>query len=162
MEHLTDVSKIKQFHDGGVKIFGVAVPFTKTWTLEGFDQNKKLIVSVSNKERHNYLKFAEFIKQLKSEGYKITGEQRDEIKTCKIDSDRFLMEEFIPRAGINDLIEIANKIGISENMSDVNDTIEINNNYLYSLKNKDESCKIYIADQLGLEYSELQKILSNI
>jgi len=162
MEHLTDVSKIKQFHDGGVKLFGVPVPYTKTWTLEGFDQNNKLIVSVSNKERHNYLKFAGFIQQLKSEGYKLTDEQRVNIKSCKIDSDRFLMEEFIPRASISDLVEIGNKIGISENISDVNDTIEMNNNYLYSLKNKDESCKKYISEQLGLEYSELQKILDNI
>ena len=74
----------------------------------------------------------------------------------------FLMKEFIPKAGINDLIEIGNKIGISENMSDINDTIEINHNYLYSLKNKDESCKKYIAEQLGLEYSEFQKILDHI
>jgi len=164
MESFINVSDIKQFHDGGIKIpiFGGSIPFSKTWTLQGFDQNNTLIVSVSDSERHNYLKYGEFIKQLRLKGYKLTSKQRVDIKTYKINGDRFLMEEFIPKAGINDLIEIGNRIGISENMSDVNDTIEINKNYIYSLKNKDESCKIYIAEQLGLEYDELQIILSKI
>lgn len=164
MNNLIEVNKINQFHDGGIKIpvIGGSIPYTKIWTLQGFDRDHVLIVSVYSKERHNYLKFAEFIHQLKLKGYKLTDDQRKNIKTYEIDGDRFLMEEFIPRAGINDLIEIGNKIGISENMSDINDTIEINNNYLYSLKNKDESCKKYIAEQLGLEYSELQKILAHI
>ena len=106
-------------------------------------------------------KYGEFIKQLRFKGYKLTSTQRVNIKSCKIETE-FLMKEFIPKAGINDLIEIGNRIGISENMSDVNDTMEINKNYIYSLKNKDESYKIYIAEQLGLEYSELQNILSKI
>lgn len=163
MNNLIDVSRINQFHDGGIKIpiFGGSIPYSKTWTLQGFDQNNTLITSVSNGERHNYLKYGEFIKQLRLKGYKLTSTQRVDIKTCKIETE-FLMKEFIPKAGINDLIEIGNRIGISENMSDVNDTIEINKNYIYSLKNKDESYKIYIAEQLGLEYSELQNILSKI
>jgi len=164
MESLIEVSEIKQFHDGRIKIpiIGGSFPFSKTWTLQGFDQNNTLIVSVSNGERHNYLKYGEFIKQLRLKRYKLTSTQRVNIKTYEINGDKFLMEVFIPRAGINDLIEIGNRIGISENMSDVNDTIEINKNYIYSLKNKDESYKIYISEQLGLEYDELQNILSKI
>ena len=154
--NLREVSSIKKFHDGGRKIpfTNIEIPFTRTWTLEGYDENNNLIVSVSQGERHNYLKFAEFIKQLKLRGYKLTKDQRDTIKEYP-----FLDPQFIPYAKINDLIEIGNRANLT---TCGGDRIEVTEHYINQLKSFNEDVKKCISEQLGLEYHELQKILSNI
>lgn len=154
--NLREVSYIKKFHDGGrrVPLTNIEIPFTRTWTLEGYDENNNLIVSVSRGERHNYLKFAEFIKELKLRGFKLTKEQREEIKEYP-----FLDPQFIPYAKMSDLTEIGNRV----NLNDCNgNTMNVTENYIYSLRSVDEETKKCIAEQLGLEYNELLNILSRI
>ena len=48
--NLREVSYIKKFHDGGrrVPLTNLEIPFTRTWTLEGYDENNNLIVSLPN------------------------------------------------------------------------------------------------------------------
>ena len=43
--NLREVSYIKKFHDGGrrVPLTNLEIPFTRTWTLEGYDENNNLI-----------------------------------------------------------------------------------------------------------------------
>ncbi len=153
--NLREVSSIKKFHDGGRKVplTNVEIPFTRTWTLEGYDNNN-LIVSVSKSERHNYLKFAEFIKELKLRGFKLSKDQMEEIKEYP-----FLDPQFIPYAKMSDLVEIGNKV----NLNDCNgNSINVTESYIYSLKLLDEETKICVAEQLGLKYEELLSILSKI
>lgn len=155
--NLSEVSSIKKFHDGGRKVpfTNVEIPFTRTWTLEGYDSNNNLIVSVSKSEKHNYLKFAEFIKQLKLKGYKLTKGQREEIKAYP-----FLDPQFIPYAKMSDLLEIANRVDL--NTCDRGPIIKVTENYIYKLKSSNEDLNKCIAEQLGLEYSELLNILERI
>ena len=153
--NLRVVSSIKKFHDGGRKVplTNIEIPFTRTWTLEGYDNNN-LIVSVSKSERHNYLKFAEFIKELKLRGFKLSKDQMEEIKEYP-----FLDPQFIPYAKMSDLVEIGNKV----NLNDCNgNSINVTESYIYSLKLLDEETKICVAEQLGLKYEELLSILSKI
>ena len=155
--NLKEVNSIKKFHDGGKKVpfTNIEIPFTRTWTLEGYDENNKLIVSVSEGEKHNYLKFAEFIKQLKLRGYKLTNGQRDTIKEYP-----FLDPKFIPYAKMSDLIEIANRVDL--NTCDGYSKIKVTESYIYQLKTFDENVKKCVAEQLGLGHKELENILSKI
>ena len=149
------VNHIKKYHNGGVKILGYSVPYTKTWTLEGYDDSNNLIIKVDKNERHNYLKYAEFIKQLKLKGYKLKPEQMKEIK------DELLDRKFLPYARFDDLIEIAGRVHLTK-CDNIYQTIDIDSNYIYSIKNFDYNTKCCIAEQLGLTIEELNEILENI
>ena len=156
--NLKEINSLKIFHDGGKKVLGFEVPFTKTWTIEGYVDNN-LIISVSKSERHNYLKYVEFIKQLKYKGYKLNKNQREHIKNYKDDyGNSFLMKSFISQAGMSDLVEIGNKAHLTDCY---NNKIDVNENYIKSIKNKEENEKRCVAEQLGLEYEELLDILKH-
>ena len=69
------------------------------------------------------------------------------------------MRSFISQAGMSDLVEIGNKAHL---INCYNVKIDVNEDYIRSIKNKEENEKICVAEQLGLEYYELLDILKHV
>ena len=145
MDNLKEISRMEFNHDGGVKILGIEVPFSKVWTLEGYDDSNQLICSVSKSERHNYLKYVRFIMALKHNGYKLRKEDRVLLKSG---SKEFMIRSYISKATRSDLYEIALITGHNKSVVD-------------NIKYQDEATKKEFAEINGLEDNELEFILKD-
>ena len=143
MPPLREISRMEFFHDGGNHIFGIPVPFSKTWTLEAYDENNNLICYVSKSERHNYLKYARFIIALEDHGYKLRTDDRVYLKSGAKD---FLIPSYVPRANRDDLYEITQ-------VSKTRDEVD-------SIRDRSEKKQRDFAEINGLEYHELLQMFS--
>jgi len=148
MEDLKEISRLWFDHDGGKKIpfTNIEIPYTRIWTLRGYDDKDDLIYEYSKNQRHNYLKYVKFIIGLKQKGYKLR--KRDRIK-LKNEANEFLIESFLPRASMSDLYEIAEITGF--NKKDVD-----------NIKNESIEKQEYFAEINGLEIEQLRKIIDRL
>lgn len=140
---LREISNMDFFHDGGKYILGILVPFSKTWTLEAYNESGNLICSVNQSERHNYLKYVRFIIALEDHGYKLRLEDRVLLKSGAKD---FLIASYISRASRRDFYEITE---VSRTRHEVD-----------SIINDTEENQRDFAEINGLEYHELLEIFS--
>lgn len=111
----------------------------RTWTLKAYDSNNNLICTVSENERHNYLKYVRFIVALKKKGYKLRKCDRERLKSGE---GNFLIKSYVSQATRSDFIEIAEIAGVSD--------YQINNIRTLSHNEQED-----IAESVGLEYHEL-------
>ena len=132
MSNLKEISRMTFESEGWIIGF-------RTWTLKAYDSNDNLICTVSESERHNYLKYARFIITLKKKGYKLRESDRKRLKSGE---RGFLMKSYMSQATRSDFIEIAKIAEISD--------YQINNIRTLS-RNEQED----IAESVGLEYHEL-------
>ena len=148
MDGLTEISRLWFDHDGGMKIpiLNIEIPYTRNWTLRGYDEKDNLICEFSEGQRHNYLKYVKFIMLLKSHNYKLRKQDRLKLK---LNYNEFLLESFLPKAKMSDLYEIASISGFSKK--------EVDN-----IKNESIEKKKYFAEINGLEMNELDLILDKI
>jgi len=130
MENLNNVSRYEMSKSGFIIGFRV-------WTLKAYDGNT-LICEVSEKRDNNYLKYVDLINKLITKGYKLTENQRKEMK----DSD-FMNRSWLPYASKNDFVNIGKLAGFTES-----DYVNVKNN-------KPDNIQRLFAERLGLEYSEL-------
>ena len=137
MDNLQEISNMTFESSGWIIGF-------RTWTLKAFDVYNNLICTVNKCERHNYLKYVNFIFTLKEKGYKLRECDRLQLKSGE---KNFLMESYIPQAQRSDIYEIANIVGISKS--------EVDN-----IKNVSESEQRKFAEMIGLEYHELKDNLN--
>jgi hypothetical protein len=135
-DNITIMEKLKNVSDYEMSKSGIIIGF-RVWTLKAFS-NSGLICEVSEKRDNNYLKYVDFINKLIEKGYKLTEEQRVEMK----DSD-FMNRSWLPYASKGDFVTIGELAGFTEA-----DYINIKNN-------KPEKIQRLFAERLGLEYSEL-------
>lgn len=133
-----NMSNLKEISHMTFKSEGWIIGF-RTWTLKAYDSNNNLICTVSESERHNYLKYVRFIVALKKKGYKLRKCDREILKSGK---DNFLIKSYVSQATRSDFIEIAKIAEISD--------YQINNIRTLS-RNEQED----IAESVGLEYHEL-------
>ena len=144
MPPLREISSLEFFHDGGKHILGIPVPFSRTWTLQGYDENGKLICSVNKSENNNYNKYVRFIAELEHYGYKLRKTDRLLLKSGAKD---FLIASFLSQATRNDLYEITK---ISKTRHEVD-----------SIRNEPEAVQRDFAELNGLEYHEFLEILAS-
>ena len=130
MENLNNVSRYEMSKSGFIIGFRV-------WTLKAYDGNT-LICEVSEKRDNNYLKYVDLINKLIAKGYKLTENQRKEMK----DGD-FMNRSWLPYASKNDFVNIGKLAGFTES-----DYVNVKNN-------KPDNIQRLFAERLGLEYSEL-------
>ena len=143
MPLLCEISQLNFFHDGGKHVFGIPVPFSKTWTLEAYNESGNLICSVNQSERHNYLKYVRFIIALEYHGYKLRLDDRVLLKSG---TKGFLIASYISHASRRDFYEITE---VSRTRHDVD-----------SIINETEEKQRDFAEINGLEYHELLEIFS--
>lgn len=143
MSSLREINRLEFFHDGGKHFLGIPVPFSKTWTLQGFDNNDNLICSVDKSENNNYLKYIQFIIELEKKGYKMRKEDRVLLKSGSKD---FLIRSFISKATRNDFYDITHQTGTR--------------NQVDSIEEQSEEIQRDFAEVNGLEYHEFLEILS--
>ena len=145
MKNFKEISRLEFYHDGGTKVLGVEVPYTRTWTLSAFDENDKLIVSVSDPESNNYIKYVKFIHALKMKAYKLRKKDREILKDEQR-NDGFLQRSLIDRVTWQDIINITDIAGVSRE-------------HVHKLKSCDiedmKEEKEIFAECIGLEYHEL-------
>ena len=145
MNNLKEISRMEFYHDGGIKILGVEVPFSRNWTLEGYDEGNNLICKTDKKEKHNYLKYVRFIKDLKNVGYKLRFQDRQLLKSG---AKEFMLRAYVSQATRDDLYEIAMLTGHNKSMVD-------------NIKFCKKEAKLEFAEIHGLELDELELILKD-
>ena len=96
------VHHIRKLNDGGIRVLGIEIPFTKVWTLQAFGEPNNLICEVSQKESNNYIKYVKFIKKVSDAGYVLTREQINQIR-----ADGFFDERFISQISKEHIFEVA-------------------------------------------------------
>lgn len=144
MNSLKEISRLNYYHDGGTKIFGKEIPYTRTWTLEGYDSNDNLICQVTESEENNYLKYVRFIQKLKKNNYKLRKDDREELKN---ERNEFLFKSLVSKATKKDLYAIASIAGYSKN--------EVN-----LIQDLPDDKKKEFAEEVGLEYNELLQVIN--
>lgn len=144
MPPLREISKLEFFHDGGKHFLGIPVPFSKTWTLQGYTEQGQLICSVNKSESNNYLKYVRFIIALEDHGYKLREEDRILLKSGAKD---FLIASYIPQATRGDFDDISE---VSKTRHEID-----------SIKNETEEIQRDFAEINGLEYHEFLEILAS-
>lgn len=133
MDNLQEISRMTFEPEGWLIGF-------RTWTLKAYDSNNNLICTVNKDERHNYLKYVQFIVALKKRGYKLRECDRLQLKSGE---KSFLIQSYISQATKNDFYEIAYIVNISKS--------EVDN-----IKNVSEIEQHKFAEMIGLEYHELR------
>ena len=136
MSNLKEISRMTFESEGWIIGF-------RTWTLKAYDSNNNLICTVSESERHNYLKYVRFIVALKKKGYKLRKCDRERLKSGE---GNFLIKSYISQATKSDFYEIADIAEVSQ--------YQINN--IRTLPRIEQE---NIAESLGLEYHELMENL---
>ena len=138
------VHHVEKFHDGGLKILFVEIPFNRVWTLQAFDDSGNLICEVTQKESNNYIKYVKFIKKVSDSGYKLTREQINQIR-----SDGFFDERFVGHISKEHIFEVASIQGYS-------------NQFVLGLinKSKDEIEKFGL--DLGLFPDEIYRVIERL
>lgn len=144
MPPLREISRLEFFHDGGKHILGIPVPFSKTWTLQGYNEDGQLICYVNKSENNNYNKYVRFIAELEYYGYKL---REDDRLLLKSGAKSFLIASFLSQATHNDLYEITK---ISKTRHEVD-----------SIRNEPEAVQRDFAELNGLEYHEFLEILAS-
>ncbi len=130
MQEKKTVGRVNRYHDGGVKILFVEVPFTRVWTLEAFDESNNLICKVWEKESNNYIKYVKFVRKLRECGYELTRDQANEIR-----SEPFFVSSVISLITIDHIYEVAGICGYShEQVRNIkNASIEEKNKFSYDI-----------------------------
>ena len=145
MKNFQEISRMEFFHDGGTKVLGIEVPFTRTWTMNAYDEQNNLICSVYESESNNYIKYVKFIYALKMKGYKLRKEDRLILKD-ESRNDGFLQRSLLDKVTWNDILEII-------------DVAKVPREHVYKLKdcniNDMTEEKDIFAQCIGLEYEEL-------
>ena len=152
MKNFREISRMTFEHDGGYKIFGIEIPYTRTWTLAAYDKNDKLIAAVSKSEKNNYVKYVKFINALKMKAYKLRPQDREILK----DEDRndgFMQRSLIDRVTWNDILEITDIAGVTRE--------HVNKLKSCGIDEMKEE-KIIFAECIGLEYDELIKAIKHV
>jgi hypothetical protein len=138
------VHHIGKFHDGGIRVFGIEIPYTKVWTLQAFGDSNNLLCEVSQKESNNYIKYVKFIKKVSDSGYILTRDQINQIR-----ADGFFDEIFISQISKEHIFEVAIIQGYSSQY-----VIEL------PIKSKDQIEKFGL--DLGLYPDEIYKVIERL
>ena len=138
------VHHIAKSHDGGIRVLGIEIPFTRVWTLQAYTDSNNSICEVSQKESNNYIKYVKFIKKVSDSGYMLTRDQINQIR-----SDGFFDERFISQISKEHIFEVAAIQGYSSQY-----VIEL------STKSKDEVEKFGL--DLGLYPDEIYKVIERL
>ncbi len=138
------VSRVNRFHDGGVKILFVEVPFTRVWTLEAFDESNNLICKVWEKESNNYIKYVKFVRKVRECGYELTREQANELR-----SEPFFVSSVISLITIDHINEVAGIFGYS-------------NDFVKNIPNASFDVKEKFAYDIGLYPDELDQVINRL
>lgn len=144
MSEKKQVSRVNRYHDGGVKILFVEVPFTRVWTLEAFDENNNLICKVWEKESNNYIKYLKFIHKVRESGYELTRSQADEIR-----SEPFFVSSVITMITLNHILEVSRICGYSDD-------------FVRGIQSKSPDEKNKFAYDIGLYPDELDQVINNL
>lgn len=135
------ISNIKKYHDGGKKVFGIEIPYTRTWTLEAYDLSNNLIVKVNHSESNNYIKYVKFIREVRNNGYELTREQIDYLR-----EPPFFMSNVIGMIKLEHIVEVGEISGYSKD-------------FILGLKTKSQEEKDKFTYDIGLFQDELQKVI---
>lgn len=138
------VNYIRKFHDGGIKVLGIEVPFTRVWTLQAFDNTNNMICDITQKESNNYIKYVKFIKKVSDSGYELT---RDQI--IQIRAEGFFDERFISQISKEHVFEVASIQGYS-------------NQFVIELPNKSKEQIEKFGLDLGLFPDEIYKVIERL
>lgn len=152
MKNFKEISRMTFDHDGGTKVLGIEVPYTRTWTLAAYDENDKLITAVSKSEKNNYIKYVKFINALKMKAYKLRQEDRELLKD-EARNDGFIQRSLIDHVSWNDILEITDIAGITRD--------HVNKLKSCGIDEMKEE-KIIFAECIGLEYHELIKAIKHV
>lgn len=144
MQEKKTVSRVNRYHDGGIVILWVEVPFTRVWTLEAFDESNNLICKVYEKESNNYIKYVKFVRKLRECGYELTREQANELR-----SEPFFVSSVISLITIDHINEVAGICGYSH------DFVKNIHNATPEVKNK-------FAYDIGLYPDELDQVINRL
>jgi hypothetical protein len=138
------VTRVNRYHDGGIKILFVEVPFTRVWTLEAFDEHNNLICSVCEKESNNYIKYVKFIRKVREYGYELTRQQADEIR-----SEPFFVSSIISLITIDHINEVTEICGYSKD-------------FIKNISNESPEIKNKFAYNIGLYPDELDQVIDRL
>ncbi len=144
MEGKKQVSRVNRYHDGGVKILFIEVPFTRVWTLEAFDESNNLICKVWEKESNNYIKYVKFVRKVRECGYDLTRDQANELR-----SEPFFVSSVISLITIEHIFEVAGICGY-------------NQDFVRGIPNKSTDEKNKFAYDIGLYPDELDQVINKL
>jgi hypothetical protein len=144
MEVKKPVGRVNRYHDGGIVILFIEVPFTRVWTLEAFDESNNLICKVWEKESNNYIKYVKFVKKLRECGYELTREQANELR-----SEPFFVSSVISLITIEHINEVASLCGYSSD-------------FVHNIINKSTEEKTKFAYDIGLYTDELDQVIDRL
>lgn len=144
MDDKKNVYYIKKIHDGGIKVLGIEIMFTRIWTLQAFDNSNNILCEVTQKESNNFIKYVKFIKKVSDLEYKLSREQINQIR-----SNGFFDERFISQISKEHVFEVAAIQGYS-------------NQFVLDLpiKSKDDVEKFGL--DLGLFPDEIYKVIERL
>lgn len=144
MQEKKPVGRVNRYHDGGVVILFIEVPFTRVWTLEAFDQSNNLICKVWEKESNNYIKYVKFIRKVRECGYELSRDQANEIR-----SEPFFVSSVISLITIDHIFEVAGLCGYSQD-------------FVRNINNKSIDEKNKFAYDIGLYPDELDQVIDRL
>ncbi len=144
MQEKKIVTRVNRYHDGGIVILWVEVPFTRVWTLEAFDESNNLICKVWEKESNNYIKYVKFVRKVRECGYELTRAQADEIR-----SEPFFVSSVISLITIDHINEVAGICGYSSD-------------FVKNIPNASSDEKNKFAYDIGLYPDELEQVINRL
>ncbi len=144
MEEKKKVGRVNRYHDGGIIILWVEIPFTRVWTLEAFDESNNLICKVWEKESNNYIKYVKFVRKIRECGYELTREQANELR-----SEPFFVSSVISLITIDHINEVAGICGYS-------------NDFVKNIPNASTEVKNKFSYDIGLYPDELDQVIDRL
>ena len=144
MEEKKKVGRVNRYHDGGIVILWVEVPFTRVWTLEAFDESNNLICKVWEKESNNYIKYVKFVRKVRECGYELTREQANELR-----SEPFFVSSVISLITIDHINEVAEICGYSKD-------------FVKNIPNASKEVKNKFSYDIGLYPDELDQVIDRL
>jgi len=119
---------------------GFDIDGNRTWWLEA-KYNNVVIHRFDEKQKDNYTKYLKFLIGLRKKKYDVS---EDDMMFYK--SEPFIKEKYKRYVSRNDLIKVASLVNYNED-------------YLISLKDKDEAEKEMFCWHMGISINELAKIM---
>ena len=139
-EERSGMTKINGRERGYNCFLGLDIEGNRTWWLEA-KFNNVVIHRFDEKQRDNYTKYLKFLIGLRKKNYDIS---EDDMIFYK--SEPFIKEKYKNYVSRNDLINAASLVNYDED-------------YLVSLKDKDEAEKEMFCWHMGISINELGKIM---
>ena len=138
------VHRVNRFHNGGLVILFIEVPYTRVWTLQAFDENNNMICEVNQNENNNFIKYVKFLKKVRESDYELTVQQINDIR-----SHPFFMESVISLITADHIFEVAAICNYSQD-------------FVRSIRNKSLEEKNKFAYDLGFFSYEIDNVINKL